>query len=217
MATLWQCELGGYQEEALELCREFVAAHRQFDPDNTSYCAAVGQLAKACWFKGDYEEAAIRYDQAANMRYAIPHARFTVTKMWARQARHAGHSSSLRAHTKALELLDQCLTSTPTIDLQHQFLTNNVSDFAGNAAACAIEKEDMEVAVQVLEQGRALLWSRMRSYRHSIENLQESNPGLAEEFKGVCQQLEHLTVSSEPDLPGMIPYFHLPLCTRRRL
>ncbi|PSR71019.1 hypothetical protein PHLCEN_2v13123 [Hermanssonia centrifuga] len=210
MATLWQCELGGYQEEALELCREFVAAHRHFDPDNTSYCAAVGQLAKACWFKGDYEEAAIRYEQAANMRYATPHARFTVTKMWARQARQAGHSSSLRAHTKALELLDQCLTSTPTIDLQHQFLTNNVSDFASNAAACAIEKEELEVAVQFLEQGRALLWSRMRSYRHSIENLQESNPGLAEEFKGVCQQLEHLTVSSEPDLPGMTP---LPIST----
>ncbi|PSR85644.1 hypothetical protein PHLCEN_2v5373 [Hermanssonia centrifuga] len=205
MATLWQCELGRYQEEALELCREFVAAHRQFDPDNTSYCAAVGQLAKACWFKGDYEEAAIRYDQAANMRYAIPHARFTVTKMWARQARQAGHSSSLRAHTKALELLDQCLTSTPTIDLQHQFLTENASALASNAAACAIEKESLEIAVQVLEQGRALLWSRMRGYRHSIEQLQESNPDLAEEFKGVCQQLEHITVSSEPILPEMAP------------
>ncbi|THG93370.1 hypothetical protein EW026_g7847 [Hermanssonia centrifuga] len=89
------------------------------------------------------------------------------------------------------------------MDLQHQFLTENASAFASNAAACAIEKEELEIAVQVLERGRALLWSRMRGYRHSIEQLQELNPGLAEEFKGVCQQLEHITVSS--DLPGMTP------------
>ncbi|THG93695.1 hypothetical protein EW026_g7612 [Hermanssonia centrifuga] len=206
-AALVRCKLGRieYQEEALELCRESVAAHGQFDPDD-SYCFAVGQLANACWIKGDYEEAFTRYEQAANMRCATPHSRFTVTTWWASMAVQttSGHSSSLRAHTKALELLDQCLTSTPTIDLQHQFLTNN-PDFASNAAACAIEKEEPETAIEALEHGRALLWSRIRGYRHSIDKLQESNPGLAEEFKKVCQQLEHLTVSSRPELLGMTP------------
>ncbi|PSR76078.1 hypothetical protein PHLCEN_2v8694 [Hermanssonia centrifuga] len=124
--------------------------------------------------------------------------------LWASRAMQAGHSSSLRAHTKAMELLDQCLTSTPTIDLQHQFLIKNAaSALASNAAVCAIEKEELEIVVQVLEQGRALLWSQMRGYRHSTEKLQELNPGPAEEFKRVCQQLEHLTVSSGTDLSGM--------------
>ncbi|THG93078.1 hypothetical protein EW026_g8055 [Hermanssonia centrifuga] len=193
-----------YQEEALEICRENVAAHEEFGLGD-DYCLAVGCLAEACWINDDHEEAVTRYEQAVAMRYATPHRRFSVTTTWAYRAMQAGHSSSLRANTKALELLDQCLTSTPTIDLQHQFLTKNPSAFASNAAACAIEKEELETAVQVLEQGRALLWSHMRGYRHPIEKLQELNPGLAEEFKGVCQQLEHITVSSRPDLPGMPP------------
>ncbi|PSR71021.1 hypothetical protein PHLCEN_2v13125 [Hermanssonia centrifuga] len=206
-AALWRCYLSGgieYQEEALDICHESVAAQRQLASDK-SYCDAVGNLAEVYWIKGDYEEAFTRYEHAANMRYATPRSRFRITARWASRAMQAGHSSSLRANTKALELLDQCLTSTPTIDLQHQFLTRNPGDFASNAAVCAIEKEELEIAVQVLEQGRALLWSRMRGYRHSIEQLQESNPGLAEEFKGVCQQLEHITVSSEPNLSGMAP------------
>ncbi|THG93646.1 hypothetical protein EW026_g7644, partial [Hermanssonia centrifuga] len=206
-AALARCQLGGgikYQEEALEICRENVAAHGQFEPDN-SYCLAVSTLADACWIKGDYEEAVTHYEQAANLSYATPRCRFEVTTSWASRAMQAVHSSSLRTHTKAMELLDQCLTSTPTIDLQHQFSTKNAaSALASNAAACAIEEEELETAVQVLE-GRALFWSHMRGYRHSIEKLQELNPGLTEELKGVCQQLEHLTVSSEPDPLGMTP------------
>ncbi|THG93792.1 hypothetical protein EW026_g7543 [Hermanssonia centrifuga] len=140
---------------------------------------------------------------ALNKRYSTPHSHLIAAEQWADSAMQAGHSSSLRAHMKALELLDRCLTSTPTIDLQHQFLTKQTSTLATNAASCAIEKEELEIAVQVLEQGRALLWSRMRGYQHPIEKLQELNPGLAEEFYGVCQQLEHLNVSSDPNLLGM--------------
>ncbi|THG93917.1 hypothetical protein EW026_g7440 [Hermanssonia centrifuga] len=207
VAAVMRCELGDanieYQEKALEICRESVANYDQSTLDD-HYCLAVGNLANAYWINGDYEEAVTHYEQAANMRYATPHCRFRVTKLWAIRAMQ--HSSSLRAHIKALELLDQCLTSTPTIDLQHQFLMENASTLATNAASCAIEKEELETAVQVLEQGRAFLWSRIRGYRPSIVKLQEQSPGLAEEFKSVCQQLEHLTVSSQPNFMGMPPF-----------
>ncbi|PSR78761.1 hypothetical protein PHLCEN_2v7296 [Hermanssonia centrifuga] len=202
-----QCRLSGgtkHQEEALNRCRESVAAYEQF-PLGDDYCLSVLNLATAYRLNGNYEEAATRFEQAADLRYATPHYRLTAAEEWADSARQAGHSSSLRAHMKALELLDMCLTSTPTIDLQHQFLTKKTSTRAANAASCAIEKEELETAVQALEQGRALIWSRMRSYRHPIEKLQGLNASLAEEFKAVCQQLEHLNVSSESNPPRMTP------------
>ncbi|PSR79574.1 hypothetical protein PHLCEN_2v6985 [Hermanssonia centrifuga] len=202
-----RCQLGGgieYRKEALEICRESVAAYDRF-PSDKDYCLAVSNLAEACWINGDEEEAVTLYEQAVNLHYATPHYRFITATRWADLTRQAGHSSSLRAHMKALELLDWCLTSTPTIDLQHQFLTQNTFTLATNAASCAIEKGELGIAVQALEQGRALLWSRMRGYRHPIEKLQESDAGLAEQFKGVCQQLERLNVSSEYKVLGVPP------------
>ncbi|PSR85641.1 hypothetical protein PHLCEN_2v5370 [Hermanssonia centrifuga] len=211
-AALSRCYLGGdieYQEEALEICRENVALYDpSWAPSSMHYCLALGKLAEAYCIHDEYEEAFTRFEEAVNLRYVPPRHRFDAATLWANMARHIGHSSSLCAHMKALELLDLCLTSTPTIDLQHQFLIQNNhthSALATNAASCAIEKGELEIAVQVLEQGRAFLWSRIRGYRPSIEKLQERNPSLAEEFKAVCQQLENLTVSSQPDILGMSP------------
>ncbi len=207
LAAVMRCLLGGgieNQEDVLEICHENVAAYERFPLDKDCYFA-IRTLAKAYWIKGDYDEAVTHFERAVNLRYATPHSRFQTATQWAGITMQAGHSSSLRAHMKALELLDRCLTSTPTIDLQHQFLTENASTLATNAASRAIESGELEIAVQALEQGRALLWSRMRGYRHPIEKLHGLNAGLAEEFKEVCQQLEHLNVSSQHNVLGMPP------------
>ncbi|THG97356.1 hypothetical protein EW026_g4624 [Hermanssonia centrifuga] len=209
--ALSRCEFSGRiedQYDALEVCRENVAAYDGV-PSDSLHCMAIRYLAQAYWIKGDHEEAFTQFEEAVNLCCATgtPVMCFKFAMEWALKARTAGHSSSLRGHMKALELLDRCLTSTPTIDLQHQFLTENNSFLATHAASCAIEKSDLEIAVQALEQGRALLWSRMRDYRHSIEALHEVNPSLADDFKRVCQQLEHLTVSSDANLLGISPIF----------
>lgn len=62
--------------------------------------------------------------------------------------------------------------------------------------------------MEFLEQGRAILWSKMKGYRHPLDYLHEVNRALADQFKKLCGQLEHLVMSSQPEhitsLIGMV-------------
>jgi hypothetical protein len=80
--------------------------------------------------------------------------------------------------------------------LQQQFLVTAPKSLALDAAATAIMEGMLETAVELLEQGRAILWSRMRGYRHSVEKLRGIDRGLAVEFETVSGQLERHVTSS---------------------
>ena len=59
-----------------------------------------------------------------------------------------------------------------------------------DAASYAIESHAYEEAVEVLEQGRALLWSGMRSLRAPLDHLRGVDKSLADEFTEISQALE---------------------------
>ncbi|THG94579.1 hypothetical protein EW026_g6920 [Hermanssonia centrifuga] len=183
------------QEEALELLHRAVAI---LLPSHPSLTGTLQALALAYWNGGDHEQAFSLFEDAVNQPTSNPRDRFTSARFWAVTARGAHHPSALSAYMKALELLTLCLTSTPTVDLQHEFQVEiaSVSSLAPNGASCAIERGELEKAVEILEQGRALLWSRMRGYRHPLEKLREADPRLADEFETLSSKLQHLAVSS---------------------
>jgi hypothetical protein len=70
---------------------------------------------------------------------------------------------------------------------------------ASDAASSAIEAGNLETAVELLEQGRTILWSRMRGYRHSLDKLRDVNRDLANEFDRVSREVEHHAISSDVD------------------
>ncbi|KAI9441239.1 hypothetical protein H4582DRAFT_2205741 [Lactarius indigo] len=55
------------------------------------------------------------------------------------------------------------------------------------------EGGQVELAVETLEQGRALLWSEMRGLRTSVDQLRNVDPALADKFQDVSQALETVT------------------------
>jgi hypothetical protein len=69
------------------------------------------------------------------------------------------------------------------------------------AAAVAIADGQFESAVELLEQGRAILWTRMRRYRPSLDRLHDTDDALAIRFEKVSKQLEVLAVSPS-EAPG---------------
>jgi hypothetical protein len=69
------------------------------------------------------------------------------------------------------------------------------------AAAVAIADGQFESAVELLEQGRAILWTRMRRYRPSLDRLHDTDDALAMRFEKVSKQLEVLAVSPS-EAPG---------------
>jgi CHAT domain-containing protein len=140
------------------------------------------------------------FEEAANHPTATARARFQAALHWRQEARHLKHHSILLAYSKVLTLLDRCLVAIPTTELQQQFLrTNNLVPryLASDAASSAIDAGQLETAVEFLEQGRAILWSKMRGYRHPLKDLHDVDRQLAEHFQILSGQLESLATFSE--------------------
>jgi hypothetical protein len=92
---------------------------------------------------------------------------------WAYLGQSYHHGSTLHVFSTTLSLLQRCLILSPTLITQHRFLTSTryPLSLASDAASCAIETGELEQAVQLLEQGRALLWSEMHGFRTPLDRL----------------------------------------------
>lgn len=140
-------------------------------------------------------------EDASNHPTAMLKHRLAFATGWAARARKHNHGSVLRAYTTALALLNRTSVMTPTLDDQHGlFVSETMNDhrsLTSDAASSAIESGKLETAIELLEQGRAILWSRMRGFRHSLLTLGEVDPDLESRFKAVSRQLQvHATSSS---------------------
>ncbi|KAJ7460582.1 CHAT domain-containing protein [Mycena latifolia] len=120
---------------------------------------------------------------------------------WAAAARTHGVRVPLAAYSRALALHDQTAGVMATVDVQQQALAapGAPRTIALDAAAVAIEDGQLKAAVELLEQGRAILWTRMRGYRtsSSLAQLHDMDAALAARFGQVNKQLEVLATSSE--------------------
>ncbi|EJC97783.1 uncharacterized protein FOMMEDRAFT_162602 [Fomitiporia mediterranea MF3/22] len=118
--------------------------------------------------------------------------------LWANVARSHSHHTTSRAYQKAMLLLQRALVVSPTLHAQHDFLDqkHRYGSFALDIVAHAVEGNRLEEAIELLEQGRGLLWSQMRSFRTPLDRLAETNRELAERFRDIIRQLENLTTSS---------------------
>jgi hypothetical protein len=99
-------------------------------------------------------------------------------------------------------MMDQTVAMTPTADMQHQAFAaapDGLRTIAMEAAAIAIADGQLESAVELLEQGRAILWTRM--YHPSLDRLHDTDDALAMRFEKVSKQLEVLAVSTS-EAPG---------------
>ncbi|KAF7974779.1 hypothetical protein HWV62_11257 [Athelia sp. TMB] len=103
----------------------------------------------------------------------------------------------VEVYEMALNLLQLSLAVYPDVELRRKALgTDHLSpSLAMLAAAYAIEQGQPEKAVEMLEQGRALLWSNFRGYRHPVEAVRQVDPTLADRFQTASKQLEALATS----------------------
>jgi hypothetical protein len=105
---------------------------------------------------------------------------------------------------RLLVALDRCLATRLSIESQQEFLATTPKSLALDAAACAITDGKLERAVELLEQGRAIVWARLRGYRHSVEKLHEVDSELAMEFQMLSARLEQYATSSDAALKPIL-------------
>jgi CHAT domain-containing protein len=148
----------------------------------------------------DQDEALELFSQYVSSAHASVPDRFLVACTWASCARLTRHSSVSTAYEAALSLMQDTVRFSPTLQLQHATLAKHITTqrFSLDYASYRVDKHQLKEAIEVLERGRALLWSEMRHLRTSIDQLLSADPVLGHKFAAVNRDLEQLTKSVPP-------------------
>ena len=149
----------------------------------------------------DRHEAIRLISVVINNQYVQEPYRLQLSCQWATLARSIGHPTTLDAYKSAMSLMQKSLSFAPTVSVQHTRLITmgeNCQTMPLDYASFQIDLGRFEEAIETLEQGRALLWSEMRSLRTPMAQPIEEEMPLAKRFTEINRELEALTVSITP-------------------
>ncbi|EJC97795.1 TPR-like protein [Fomitiporia mediterranea MF3/22] len=187
---------------AIEMIREALQLRPDGHPDRSTSLASLA-ISLFSQFKksgslDDFEECMQLFGCAAEHKFSSSVVRIEVARRWADLARSHAHHTTSRAYKVAMLLLQRSLVVSPTLHTQHDFLTGkgDYRTLTLEAVAYAIHRNRLEEAIELLEQGRGILWSQMRGLRTPLDRLVETNRELADKFRNVSRQLEKLATST---------------------
>ena len=193
-----------YLNEAISVHHQVIESPFQITRFKIFPLLSMSLLLRSQHFPGhctqDLNEAMELLSHCVNNTYQSLPDRFRHACTWASVARLTRHPSVSSVYETALALMQEALLFSPTLQLQHTTLAMyNVThslplDFASHRVDCY----QLEEAIEVLESGRALLWSEMRDLRASTNQLLEADPELGRKFVAVSRDLEELTKSVPP-------------------
>ncbi|KAL5478973.1 hypothetical protein ACEPAI_2260 [Sanghuangporus weigelae] len=148
----------------------------------------------------DLEGCVVSLSHAADHALSRSSDRLRAAHRWTTLARSHDHRTVLEAYRTAMSIIQHALTIRPTLSSRHDFLSSDgrYRMLALDAASYAIEKGNLTQAIELLEQGRALLWSELRGLRSPLERLSEVDSALADRLGNCSRALEALTTSPEP-------------------
>ena len=124
-----------------------------------------------------------------------------ISRQWASIARRFRHPSASTAYGRAMLSMEVALTFAPTLETQHSLLVAMSDDFKAlplDYSSYQIRSGQLEQAIETLERGRALLWSEVRGFRTSIDQIRLADAHLADKFAELNRDLEALTLAFSP-------------------
>ena len=139
------------------------------------------------------------FEHAANHSPASAKYQFDAAVTWATAAHSRGHQSAVHAYTRSLTLLGRRLVLAPTIESQQSLLASVSKELAFEAASSSINRGEFRFAIELLDHGRVVLWSKLRGYhdRHPLDKLRNIDKELFDQFETLSGQLECLSMSVE--------------------
>ena len=208
-----------YLNEAISSTRDCINGVELLAPRITLVHGLISSLSvrhELLRHEEDLHELMELFPTATSYGLESSHGRLPISFIWATIAHRFGHPSASTAYDHAMSWMQASLTFAPTLDKQHSRLvaTHGVHAIPLDYTSYHIYTGHLERAIEILERGRALLWSEMRGLRTSIDQIRLANSNLADKFSVVNQELETLTltfsldnnVNGHNDLEGMDPY-----------
>ena len=150
-------------------------------------------------YRSDLDEVMKSFASGVKNTFTTIPSRFELACHWVNTARTSRHDSLPTAYEHAMSLMQSSLVFTSTLPTQHGRLVEKRDLYEKiplNFASYQIRLGQLKRAIEVLEQGRALLWSEMHGLRTSIDRLREADPDLAKDLTAINQELEILTTSA---------------------
>lgn len=111
---------------------------------------------------------------------------------WVQSAEVFRHASAVDAYRTALRLLDRCVMVAKAPELRQE-LAKRHAELMLDAFSAAIRHNQPDLAVEMLEQGRLLLWSQVALHRSTLDDLRscgEQGVRLGNHFEQLNHQLE---------------------------
>ncbi|KAG1811962.1 CHAT domain-containing protein [Suillus variegatus] len=99
-------------------------------------------------------------------------SRLRASIRWVRHASQHSHDTQLEAYVTSMQLLDAYMPVTASVSSRHTVITEFPSTLAMDAASCALRSDDVGRAVELLEQGRTIIWTQMARLRTPLDSLQ---------------------------------------------
>jgi hypothetical protein len=149
----------------------------------------------------DLDETMELFSKGVKDTQATAPLRFELACHWVDTARISEHNSLPIAYECSMSLMQSSLVFAPTLPTQHDRLVEKRDLYEKTPldfASYQIEVGELKGAIEILEQGRALLWSEMRGFRTSTDRLRAAAAAdldIAKKFTAIDQELETLTTS----------------------
>ncbi|KAG2137426.1 CHAT domain-containing protein [Suillus bovinus] len=109
---------------------------------------------------------------AANIVSGGPLSRLQESFRWVRYAKRHRHDTQLEAYETSMTLMDAYMSTTASVSSRHMAMKDFPLALAVDAASCALRSGDVCRAVELLEQGRTVIWTQMTRLRMPLDGLQ---------------------------------------------
>lgn len=151
-----------------------------------AFCFALGNHDT-----GHRDESVSMFGDAFQDESATTSEKLTIAWWWATFARAWGHSSATMAYRNTLSALQSSLMGTFTVQRQPTTVGRLGLKFQipSEYASYRIERGQLELAVETIEQGKTLIWSEIYGLRPFVGRLRRVNPDLADRLATVNEEL----------------------------
>ena len=181
-------------DAAIGNAQQAVAATAPGDPSLPGHLANLGN---SIWTRfehagepADLNSAITHWQQAAGTPTGIPKMRLAAARSWGFAAARAGLTkTAAEGYEAAVRLLPEVAWH----GLDRATREQQIAQWAGlaaDAAACMILDGYPERAVELLEQGRSVLWTHALNLRTDLTRLAENAPHLAERLDAIRKILD---------------------------
>ena len=183
-------------EEASRLCQTALVDCPAGDPHQAEFHFTFAKIQLSLYEAEDLDEylesAMHHFDAATSFKHGLISFRVAASFIWVRTAEALDHTSALDAYTRTLQLLDSYISIAASPESRHLAMKNFPVNLPVNAASCALRHGDVPRAVELVEQGRALLWTQMARFRTPLDELCMQHPSagtLLKRFRDLSDML----------------------------